>query len=133
MSLTAYLPLSDVYAFHEVAETWLLRRYNPQVQAAAGAERRRAAFAESAVKVFPERAPSSTQNLDAGQANVERRTIYTRTRIMATDTTTAQATDVLFDPSGAAWQTYSDGRWDEARGYAVVLTRAGRRGLAPWQ
>ena len=23
--------------------------------------------------------------------------------------------------------------WDEARGYAVVLTRAGRRGLAPWR
>ena len=133
MGLTAYLPLASVYDFHEKAESWVLRRYTPQVNATAGAERRRAAFAESVIAVFPERAPSSTQNLDAGQANVERRTIYTRTRILVTDTTTAQATDVLFDPSGAALQTYSDGRWDEVRGYAVVLTRAGRRGLAPWR
>lgn len=132
MGLTAYLPLEAVYKFHEVAEQWVLRRYNPQVNATTGAECRRAAFAETVIAVFPVRDPDATQNLDAGQANVERRTIYTRTRVEMTDTTVPQPSDVLFDPSGAAWQAFGDGRWDEARGYAVVLTRAGRRGLAPW-
>lgn len=132
MPLTAYLPLEAVYKFHEPAETWILRRYNPQVQAVTGAERCRVAFAESAVAVFPERDPDSTQNNDGGQTMTERRTIYTRTRINATDTTVPQPSDVLFDPQGAAWQTFADGRWDEARGYAVALTRAGRRGQAPW-
>jgi hypothetical protein len=130
--LTAYHPLEAVFKFHEPAETWILRRYNPQVQAVAGAERARVAFSESAVAVFPERRPSTTQNADPGQTGTEGRTIYTRTPIRMTDTTTPQPSDVLFDPSGAAWQTFADGRWDEARGYAVTLTRAGRRGQAPW-
>lgn len=132
MGLTAYLPLEAVYKFHEPAEVWILRRSNPQVKAVAGAERRRPAFSESTIQVFPERRTTLTQNPDGGQTNVERRTIYTRTRILATDTTVPQPGDALFDPSGAAWQTFADGRWDEARGYAVALTRAGRRGQAPW-
>jgi hypothetical protein len=130
--LTAYHPLAQVYAFHEKAERWILRRYNPQVSAQPGSERRRVAFAETVIDVFPHRDPDRTQQQDAGQASIKRRTIYTRTRINATDTTSAQASDVLFDPEGAAWQTFGDGRWDEARGYAVALTRAGRRGQAPW-
>lgn len=130
--LTAYLPLEAVYKFHESAETWILRRYNPQAQATLGAERSRAAFVEFPVAVFPVRDPDSTANGEGGQTNTERRTVYTRTPIRMTDTTIPQPSDVLFDPSGAAWQTFADGRWDEARGFAVALTRAGRRGHAPW-
>ena len=132
MALTAYHPLAAVYDFHAKAERWILRRYNPQVSAQAGAERRRAAFSEMVIDVFPVRDPDSTQQQDAGQVNVEKRTVYTRTRVDATDTTVPQPSDVLFDPEGAAWQTFADGRWDEARGYSVTLTRAGRRGQAPW-
>jgi hypothetical protein len=39
---------------------------------------------------------------------------------------------VLFDPEGNTWQAVEDGRWDEALGYAAVIERAGKRGVAPW-
>lgn len=130
--LNAYHPLEAVYKFHEAAETWILRRYTAQVGARPGAERVRVAWAESPVAVFPERQPRRTEQLDAGQTAPERRTIYLRTRLRLTDTSTGQPTDVLFDPDGAAWQATEDGRWDEAKGYAVTLTRAGQRGLPPW-
>lgn len=132
MTLTAYLPLEQVYKFHEPAEKWTLRRYAPQVTAQPGVERRRGAWGESVIDVFPDRSGRNTVQGDPGQANPDACTVYTRTRLRLTDTTTQQATDVLFDPEGAAWQTHHDGRWDEARGYAVVLKRAGRRGQAPW-
>lgn len=132
MPLNAYHPLEAVYKFHEPAETWLLRRYPPQVAARSGAERVRPAWAESTVAVFPQREPRRTVVLDAGQTAPEQRTVYLRTRLRLTDTSTGQATDVLFDPEGAAWQATEDGRWDEARGYAVILTRAGQRGVPPW-
>jgi hypothetical protein len=130
--LAAYLPLENVYAFHETAENWILRRYVPAVTSAAGAERRRAAWGESVVAVFPERQPRRTLQVDGGQQAPEQRTVYLRTRLRLTDTTSTQPTDVLFDPNGCAWQATEDGRWDEARGYAVTLTRAGRRGMPPW-
>ena len=132
MALTAYLPLEQVYAFHEAAEQWLLRRYAQEVAAVSGANRRRAAYSETWIAVFPERQPRRTDQVDAGQKAPERRTIYSRTRLQLTDTTNATSADVLFDPSGAAWQAVEDGRWDEARGYAVVVQRAGRRGIPPF-
>ena len=132
MPLLAYNPLEAVYAFHEVAEKWILRRYAQQVVAQPGAERRRGVFAESFVDVFPERSPERTLQTDAGQQEAERRTVYTRTKLRMTDRTSDQPTDVLFDPEGGAWQVVEDGRWDEARGYAAVVQRAGRRGQRPW-
>ena len=89
-------------------------------------------FAESFVDVFPERSPERTLQTDAGQQEAERRTVYTRTKLRMTDRTSDQPTDVLFDPEGGAWQVVEDGRWDEARGYAAVVQRAGRRGQRPW-
>lgn len=130
--LTAYNPLAAVYDFHAAAENWILRVYTPQVAVVEGAERRRVAFAESVVAIFPHRAPSSMQQTPAGQDEPERCTVYTRTPLPQTDTTNPQPSAVLFDPRGGAWQVTSDGRWDEALGYSATLTRAGRRGQAPW-
>ena len=134
MPLTAYHPLEAVYAFHETAERWILRRYTQAVQVVAGSERRLTTFAEKVVDVFPERQPRRVEQTDAGQQAPQRCTIYLRTEVRLPDTTTspATATDVLFDPRGGAWQAYEDGRWDEARGFAVVLVRSGRRGVRPW-
>lgn len=132
MPLTAYHPLEQVYKFHETAERWILRRYAAEVVATTGAERRRGLADETWIDVFPERRPERTVQQDAGQATVERRTVYTRTRVRMTDRTADQPSDVLFDPEGNAWQAVEDGRWDEARGYAVVIERAGKRGVRPW-
>lgn len=132
MALTAYHPLEQVYKFHEPAERWMLRRYLAQVIATTGAERRRAGFGEQWIDVFPHREPERTTLADPGQQTVERRTIYTRTRVRMTDRTSDQPSDVLFDPEGNAWQAVEDGRWDEARGFAVVVERAGKRGVRPW-
>lgn len=134
MPLFAYRPLEAVYAFHEKAERWILRRYLPGAEVGPGANRGRRGFGETVVDAFPERQPRRTQQTDAGQTAPERRTIYLRTRIRITDTSgdLALASDVLFDPEGAAWIAAEDGRWDEALGYAVVLTRAGMRGGPPW-
>lgn len=132
MPLTAYLPLEQVYVFHQAAERWVLRRYAQQVAAVPGAGRRRKAYSETWVDVFPERNPKRTEQVDAGQQSPERRKVYLTTRLRLTDTTDATSSDVLFDPEGAAWTTSEDGRWDEARGYEVTLTRAGRRGLPPF-
>ena len=131
--LNAYAPLEQVYEFHE-AERWVLRRYAAQVVAQPGAERRRGAWAEVPVEVFPDRSGRQSVQGDPGQSNPDLRTVYTRTRVRLTNTATqnVQPTDVLFDPEGAAWQATADGRWDEARGYAVELRRAGQRGRAPW-
>lgn len=134
MALTAYLPLAQVYDFHATAERWILRRYAPQVTAQAGAERRRGEWAESVIDVFPDRSGRKSTQTDGGQANPDVRTIYTRTPIRLTDTppNNVQPSDVLFDPHGGAWQASNAGEWQEALGYAVVLTRAGVRGRAPW-
>ncbi len=134
MALTAYLPLETVYKFHETAEQWILRRYPASVEVVAGAERRRVGPVESIVDIFPDRnAPQRTDTqTDAGQQAPERCTVYLRTRLLRTDTTTGQPADVLFDPLGGAWQAVDDGRWDEARGYGVELVRSGRRGRPPW-
>lgn len=132
MSLKVYHPLTAVYKFHEVAERWILRRFPPEVSARAGAERVRPAAVESVVDVFPERRPRRTVQLDAGQTAPEQRIIYLRTRLLLTDTSTGQAADVLFAPDGTAWQATEDGRWDEALGYEVTVTRAGMRGVPPW-
>lgn len=133
MPLSAYQLLEAVYKFHEAAERWILRRYAPQVAALTGAERVRGpAWTEVVVDLFPERRPRRTGQSDSGQAAPEQRTVYLRTRLLITDTSTGQAADVLFAPDGTAWQAAEDGRWDEARGYQVALTRAGTRGRPPW-
>lgn len=138
MSLSAYLPLETVYAFHETAETWILRRYAPSVVAADGAERARGPWGESMVQVFRDRSTSGTSQRDAGMTAPQTCTIYTRTRLLTTQDVGPQACDVLFDANpasktpGAAWMATSSGDWDEALGFAVVLTRAGSRGMPPW-
>lgn len=134
MALTAYLPLESVYKFHQTAESWILRRYPAQVVAQPGAERRRSAlWAESVVPVFPDRSGRLTTSDDSGQRNPDRCTVYTTTRVVLTDTSTAQPTDVLFDPRGRAWQATASGDWDEARGFAVSLMRSGQRGEGQWR
>lgn len=141
MPLAAYLPIEIVYKFHEVAETWILRRYAPGVNAATGAERTRPPlFSEAPIAIFRDRSTSGTQQGDAGQGASKTCVVYTRTRLYTTDEDAGgeQAADVLFDANpaskspGAAWQATSTGDWDEARGYAVTLTRAGMRGRPPW-
>lgn len=140
MPLAAYAPLVAVYQFHEVAETWILRRYLQGVVLAEGAERIRPAFSEMPIAIFRDRSTSGTNQGDAGQGAPKTCVVYTRTRLLTTDGDAGaeQAADVLFDANplskspGAAWQATSSGDWDEARGYAVTLTQAGKRGLPPW-
>lgn len=140
MPLAAYLPLQTVYAFHEAAETWILRRFAPQVEIADGAARVRGAWDESSVPVFRDRSTSGTSNADGGQVAPQTCVVYTRVRLYTTQDAAGavQPADVLFDANptsktpGAAWQATSTGDWDEALGYAVTLTRAGTRGEAPW-
>lgn len=132
--LAAYLPLEAVYAFHEAAERWVLRRYLPGVAEASGAERVRPMWSESIIAVFPDRRTKTTGATDAGQTSPQACTIYTRSRLVTTDTAAdpVQGCDVLFDPKGRAWQATRSGDWDEAKGFAVTLTRRGGRGLPPW-
>lgn len=132
MALTAYLPLETVYQFHEVAESWILRRYPPQVQEAPGAERVRGTPVETVVDLFVDRSNKGEQQLAQGQTAPQTCTVYLRTRLLTTDQTNPQPNDVLFDPQGRAWIAISCGDWDEARGFAVVLRRSGFRGQAPW-
>ena len=133
MPLFAYLPLEQVYAFHEAAESWILRRYDPEVQEAPGAERVRGAFRESVVDLFVDRSNKGDAQLVQGQTAPQTCTVYLRTRVLTTDTSVPQPADILFDPQGRAWQALSSGEWDEARGFATILQRAGSRGaLAPW-
>jgi hypothetical protein len=134
MPLTAYQPLAGVYAFHEQAERWILRRYLPGVAEADGAERTRPAWSESIVNVFPDRTAKTTAVTSAGQTSPATCTIYTRTAITTTDSDgpSVQSCDVLFDHKGRAWQATKSGDWDEAKGYAVTLTQRGARGTAPW-
>ena len=134
MPLTAYLPLEAVYKFHEQAERWILRRYLPATAEADGAERTRPGWSESVIDVFPDRSGKSTGLTDAGQTSPQTVIIYTRSRIVTTDSASdpVQGCDVAFDPAGRAWQATASGDWDEARGFAVTLTRRGGRGLPPW-
>lgn len=135
MPLSAYLPLETVYAFHESAETWIWRRYPGAVEEAPGAERVRGAPVENPIALFRDRRTKSTLQRDAGQTAPQTCTVYTRVRLYTTQDSTdaTQPADVLFNPAdGSAWQATSSGDWDEARGYAVTLTRAGVRGQAPW-
>lgn len=135
MPLAAYLPLEQVYAFHEAAETWIWRRYVQAVDEAAGAERTRGAWVENPIAIFRDRSGKGTAQADAGQRTSATCVVYTRTRLVTTDDRPddPQAADVLFNPADlSAWQATSSGDWDEARGYAMTLTRAGVRGRQPW-
>ena len=134
MALTAYLPLAAVYDFHAQAERWVLRRYLPATAEADGAERTRPGWNESVIDVFPDRSGRKTLATDAGQTSPATCTVYTRSRIVTTesDSSPVQACDVLFDPRSNAWQATASGDWDEARGFAVTLTMRGGRGLPPW-
>ena len=132
--LTAYRPLEAVYKFHEQAERWILRRYLPDVAEADGAERTRPPWSESIIAIFPDRSSRTTRPTDAGQTSPATCIVYTRTRLLTTDSIAApvQSCDVLFDPRQGAWQATACGDWDEARGFAVTLTKRGTRGSPPW-
>ncbi len=135
MGLTAYLPLEQVYAFHEVAETWVMRRYAPSTGIAAGAERTTTTFVASLIAVFRDRTSQRTGNQEQGQTGPATCTAYTRTRLLTTQDAqgSPQPADVLTDPqTGWQWQATAMGAWDEARGFAVTLTRCGTVGGPPW-
>ena len=135
MPLSAYLPLESVYAFHEPAETWVLRRYAATTDIAPGAERTTAAYADSLIRLFRDRTAQRTGNADAGQTGPATCTVYTRTRLVTTldALVSPQPADVLTDPqTGWQWQATAMGAWDEARGFAVTLTRCGAVGSPPW-
>jgi hypothetical protein len=135
MGLAAYLPLELVYAFHEPAEQWILRRYAPATAIAPGAERTTAAYASSLVQVFRDRTAQRTGNEQQGQTAPATCVAYTRTRILCVQDVqgSPQPADVLTDPqTGWTWQATAMGAWDEARGFAVTLTRCGTVGGPPW-
>lgn len=133
MPLTAYFPLENVYQFHESAEQWILRRYLPVTEEGDGAEATRGPWGEMVVPIFPDRSTKRNDQLERGQVMDQQVTVYLRTRILVTDTSSPQQpTDVLFDPQGRAWQCLSTGEWDEAKGFTAVLKRSGTRGERPW-
>ena len=102
--LTAYLPLELVYAFHEVAEWWTLRRYAVGVAGTDSGERVRPAYNEVPVKLFRDpRSRTATQG-DPGQADAHDCVVYLRARLRTVDRDTPQQTDVLFNAAGEAWQ-----------------------------
>ena len=138
MTLSAYAGLEAVYAFHEPAETWILRRYAATVQIADGAERTRPPLYSAApIKVFRDRSSKATAQAVQGQRGASTNTIYTRTKLLTTDDQRAggnpQPADVLINPAdGSMWQAVASGDWDEARGYAVRVERCGAIGAVPW-
>jgi hypothetical protein len=135
MGLAAYLPLQQVYAFHEVAETWILRRYAPATAVASGAERTTTTYVASLIAVFRDRTSQRTGNADQGQTAPATCTVYTRTRLLTTQDAQGQPqpADVLTDPAtGWQWQATAMGAWDEARGFVVTCTRVGVVGSPPW-
>jgi hypothetical protein len=135
MPLTAYLPLENVYAFHEAAETWVLRRYAPSTAVAAGMERVRTAYVEQPIAVFRDRSSKATGTNTGGNTGPATCVVYTRTRLRTTEDaqTAQQPADVLTDPATRLqWQATSSGDWDEARGFAVTCTKVGAVGGPPW-
>lgn len=128
MPLNSYLPLESVYKFHEQAENWILRRYTAQVTQSDGGERTRPNWMESVVPVFVDRTAKSDLSLPQGQVGPQSCTVYLRTRVLTTDPSRPQPADVMFDPQGRAWQARGSGDWDEARGFATILDRVGKRG-----
>ena len=135
MPLTAYLPLENVYAFHEPAETWILRRYAPTAVIAAGFERVRGPYVEQPLALFRDRTGRSTGTSTGGSTAPTTCVVYTRTRLRTTEDaqTAQQPADVLTDPqTRLQWQATASGDWDEARGFAVTLTKVGAVGGPPW-
>lgn len=137
MPLAAYLPLEAVYAFHEGAETWILRRYAASVEVTDGAERARSpVFAAMPIAIFRDRSNKNTANVTGGQQGPAIHTIYTRTPLLTTDDQRAggpQPADVLINPAdGSMWTAIGSGDWDEARGYAVRVQRCGSVTTGPW-
>jgi hypothetical protein len=135
MGLTAYLPLEAVYAFHEPAEQWILWRYAPDAAVAAGAERVRTTYAASIISLFRDRTSKRTGLADGGANAPATCTAYTRTKLLTTQDAqvTRQPADVLTDPqTGWQWNATASGDWDEARGFAVTLTRCGTIGGPPY-
>ena len=130
--LTAYFPLESVYAFHEVAEWWTLRRYAIGVVTTPSGERIRPAFAEVPIKVFRDPRAMTAQQGDPGQADAWDCTVYLRTRLRTVDRDAPQQTDVLFRSDGTAWQAVGVDDWTDARGCATRLVRHGKRGAGPW-
>jgi hypothetical protein len=135
MPLTAYLPLEQVYAFHEAAETWVLRRYAAGTVIAAGMERVRPGYVDQPIALFHNRTGRSTGTSPGGNTAPSTCVVYTRTRLRTTEDAQAaqQAADVLTDPqTRLQWQATASGDWDEARGFAVTLTKIGAVGGPPW-
>lgn len=133
MPLTAYFQLEQVYAFHEQAEWWVLRRYAPGVDVTAAGERIRPAFVEVPVKVFRDPRSRTATNGDPGQADAHDCTVYLRTRLRTVDRDAGpQQTDVLFNAQGEAWQAVRVDDWTDAKGCCTRLVRFGVRSQAPW-
>lgn len=141
MTLTAYFPLGQVYAFHQVAEAWLLRRYAQTVTVDADGEPRVPTWVEVPVQVF--RDPRAQRALadDKGQTSAERCTVYAQTKMRITnaaDPAIPTASDVLFDVAGvtgeigSAWVAVEVKGWRDALGWETVLQRQGQRGSPPW-
>lgn len=133
MALTAYFPLEAVYAFHEQAEWWVLRRYAPGVAVTPAGERVRPGFAEVPVQVFRDPRARTAVNGDPGQADAHACTVYLRTRLRTVDRDAGpQQTDVLFNAAGEAWQAVGVDDWTDAKGCVTRLARFGVRGQGPW-
>lgn len=138
--LAAYFPLTTVYAFHQPAETWILRRYASEVSVDVDGEPRTGAWAEFPCPIF--RAPPSQVAVpeDRGQVDAQRCVVYTQTRLRALDagSTDPRPLDVLFDVNGvtgepgSAWVVSEVRGWRDALGWEAALVRQGRRGAAPW-
>ena len=135
MPLTAYLPIEQAYAFHEAAETWVLRRDAAGTVVTAGMERVRPAYVDQPIALFRDRTGKSTGTSPAGNTAPSTCVVYTRTKLRTTEDaqTAQQAADVLTDPqTRLQWEATASGDWDEARGFAVTLTKIGAVGGPPW-
>ena len=141
MPLNAYHPLRAVYAFHERAEVWLLRRYAQGVTVDADGEPRLGAYVETRVNLFRDPRWQQSGQGDLGADSGEVCVVYSTTRLRPMDSDDPQAPtyhDVLFDvqgvtgASGAAWCVAVVGAWRDALGYEHKLVRQGQRGSPPW-
>ena len=138
--LSAYFPLTTVYAFHQAAETWILRRYASEVTVDEDGEPRTGAWVEVPIPAFRDPRAEAANPDDRGQVDAQRCVVYTQTKLRALDagSENPRPLDVLFDVGGAtgepgsAWVVSEVRGWRDALGWEAVLVRQGRRGAAPW-
>ena len=141
VTLTAYQPLRLVYAFHQAAERWILRRFAQAVTVDADGEARLGGYAEAAIDIFRDPRARRAPATDKGQESASRCVVYSTTNLRTLDSSdpdNPRATDVLFDAAGvtgvpgSAWVVAEVRGWRDALGWEVVLIRQGQRGFAPW-